>query len=130
MKIRSKLSGVVWALVAVTLTISSLFLWGGVRFQYHIERSQLAHRHHDVLISLSRRVDRLFTIVYESFIRPREAHAEEICMASQEVRETFCALMPCADAEISFVEPDEIEAQRSQKARLLALRRDWCRNRG
>ena len=49
MKIRTKLSGVVWILVGTTLVLCGLFSWGGLRFQHYLHRIQLAHEQHHAL---------------------------------------------------------------------------------
>ena len=125
MRIRSKLSGVVWTLVVVTLTVSLLFLWGGVRCQYFLQRAQLAHEHHHSLLMLSRRVDEFFSVVYESFIRPQPGHEDEICAASERVQESLYALAVCSDAEVAFVEEDEKAEELDERAELHALSADW-----
>ncbi len=126
MKIRSKLSVVVWALVGITLCLSTLFVWGALRGQRYLQRAQLANQHHHSLLLFSRSVDQFFSVVLQSFARPDDVQIDKICDASRNVQKVFTVLVENADVEIALVEEDSAgDLEKDKKARLLSLRDDW-----
>ncbi len=125
MKIRTKLSGVVWTLAGTTLVLCALFAWGGFRFQHYLHRIRLAHEQHHALLSLSTHLDHYFAVVYEAVMRPEDSSTLELREAQGEIQRAFDAVLNRVEAEIAFVDDDDLRRETVEKAHLLDLQARW-----
>lgn len=115
---RLKLTAALAILLIIILLLSATLYWGTYRTEYYFQRSPLAHDSTQAYVQLSHDDYRHFKELVDIVVLDGDASVEQAKFSHQKLQQSLNRLRVAVNAEINYVDEQELEAEREEFAKV------------